>query len=41
MVNVMFLAFLGAAGVGVTVTTMNPTYRPEEIAKQMDTSGTK
>jgi len=35
------IAFLGAAGVGVTVTTMNPTYRPEEIAKQMDTSGTK
>ena len=25
------IAFLGAAGVGVTLTTMNPTYRPGEI----------
>jgi len=33
--------FLGAAGVGVTVTTMNPTYRAEEIARQMDNSGAK
>lgn len=22
------IAFLGASGVGVTITTMNPTYRP-------------
>ena len=22
------IAFLGAAGVGITITTMNPTYRP-------------
>ena len=25
----------------VTVTTMNPTYRPEEIARQMENSETK
>ena len=24
------IAFLGACGVGVTITTMNPTYRPGE-----------
>jgi len=35
------IAFLGAAGVGITVTTMNPTYTPEEIAKQFETSGAK
>ena len=34
-------AFLGAAGVGITVTTMNPSYRPEEIAKQLENSGAK
>lgn len=33
------IAFLGAVGVGVTVTTMNPTYRPEEIARQLENSG--
>ena len=25
------IAFLGACGVGVTLTTMNPTYRPGEL----------
>ena len=35
------IAFFGAAGVGVTLTTMNPTYRPEEIARQLENSGTK
>jgi acyl-CoA synthetase (AMP-forming)/AMP-acid ligase II len=34
-------AFLGAVGVGVTVTTMNPTYRPEEIARQLENSGAR
>jgi len=33
------IAFLGAVGVGVTVTTMNPTYRAEEIARQLENSG--
>jgi len=32
------IAFLGAAGVGVTLTTMNPSYRPEEIARQFEIS---
>ena len=27
------IAFLGAAGVGITITTMNPTYRPGEDTK--------
>jgi len=35
------LVFLGAAGVNVSVTTMNPTYRPEELAKQLENSGAK
>lgn len=35
------IAFLGACGVGVTITTMNPTYRPEEIARQLENSGTR
>jgi acyl-CoA synthetase (AMP-forming)/AMP-acid ligase II len=35
------VAFLGAVGVGVTVTTMNPTYRPEEIARQLENSGAR
>jgi len=35
------IAFFGAAGVGVTLTTMNPTYRPEEIARQLENSGAK
>jgi len=35
------LVFLGSAGVGMPVTTMNPTYRPEEIARQLDNSGAK
>ncbi len=25
------IAFLGASGVGVTITTMNPTYRPGKL----------
>ena len=28
-------------GVGLTVTTMNPTYKAEEIARQLDNSGAK
>ncbi len=32
------IAFFGACGVGVTLTTMNPTYRPEEIARQLENS---
>ncbi|TRY77011.1 hypothetical protein TCAL_06363 [Tigriopus californicus] len=32
------IAFLGAVGVGLTPTTMNPTYRPEEIARQLENS---
>jgi len=35
------VAFLGAVGAGLTVTTLNPTYRAEEIAKQLDNSGAK
>jgi 4-coumarate--CoA ligase len=35
------IAFMGAAGVGVTLTTMNPTYRPEEIARQLENSNCK
>ena len=35
------LAFLGCVGVGLTVTTMNPTYRAEEISRQLDDSGAK
>jgi len=35
------IVFLGACGVGVTLTTMNPTYRPEEIARQLEMSGSK
>jgi len=35
------IAFFGAAGVGVTLTTMNPTYRPEEIARQLENSQAK
>ena len=27
------IAFLGAAGVGITLTTMNPTYRPGNYKK--------
>ncbi|CAB4061079.1 RP-SAe [Lepeophtheirus salmonis] len=32
------IAFMGCASIGVTLTTMNPTYRPEEIARQLDNS---
>jgi acyl-CoA synthetase (AMP-forming)/AMP-acid ligase II len=39
--NAFTSAFLGAVGVGVTVTTMNPTYRPEEIARQLENSGAR
>ncbi|XP_040583770.1 uncharacterized protein [Lepeophtheirus salmonis] len=35
------IAFMGCASIGVTLTTMNPTYRPEEIARQLDNSGAK
>jgi len=35
------IGFLGAVGVGMTITTMNPTYRPEEIARQLENSGAK
>lgn len=35
------LVFLGAVGVNVTVTTLNPTYRPEEIARQLENSNAK
>merc|ERR1719483_129002 len=35
------IAFLGAIGAGITVTTMNPSYRPEELAKQLENSGAK
>jgi len=35
------IAFFGAAGVGVALTTMNPTYRPEEIARQLENSGAR
>ena len=34
-----FLAFHGAATVGGTVTTINPTYGPEEVAFQLKDSG--
>ena len=33
------IAFLGCAGAGLTVTTMNPTYKAEEIARQLENSG--
>ena len=35
------IAFLGCAGAGVTVTTLNPTYKAEEIARQLENSGAK
>jgi len=35
------IAFFGAAGVGVTLTTINPTYRPEEVARQLENSGAR
>jgi len=35
------IAFLGCVGAGLTVTTMNPTYRAEEISRQLDNSGAK
>lgn len=35
------LVFLGAVGVNISVTTMNPTYRPEEIARQLENSQAK
>eukprot|EP00091_Calanus_sinicus_P015176 TRINITY_DN33122_c0_g1_i1.p1 TRINITY_DN33122_c0_g1~~TRINITY_DN33122_c0_g1_i1.p1 ORF type:complete len:121 (-),score=50.06 TRINITY_DN33122_c0_g1_i1:117-479(-) len=35
------VAFLGCVGAGLTVTTLNPTYRAEEIARQLDNSGAK
>lgn len=33
------IALLGAAGVGMPVTTVNPIYTAEEIARQMQNSG--
>jgi len=35
------IAFLGAVGAGLTVTTINPTYTAEEVGRQMDNSGAK
>jgi len=35
------IAFLGAVGAGITITTMNPTYRAEELAKQLSNSEAK
>ena len=35
------IAFLGCAGAGLTVTTMNPTYKAEEIARQLENSGSQ
>jgi len=35
------IAFMGCIGAGLTVTTMNPTYRAEEIARQLENSGAK
>jgi len=35
------IAFLGAVGAGLAVTTANPTYRAEEIARQLELSGAK
>merc|ERR1719187_904773 len=35
------IAFLGCAGAGLTVTTLNPTYKAEEIARQLENSGAK
>jgi len=35
------IAFLGSVGAGLTVTTLNPTYRAGEIARQLDNSGAK
>lgn len=34
------IALLGAAGIGMPVTTVNPIYTPEEIARQLQNSGT-
>ena len=33
------IAFLGCAGVGLTVTTMSPTCKEEEIIRQLENSG--
>jgi len=35
------IAFLGSVGAGLTVTTINPTYKAEEISRQLDNSGAK
>ena len=35
------IAFLGCVGAGLTVTTINPTYKAEEIARQLENSGAK
>lgn len=35
------IAYLGAIGAGLTVATMNPTFTPEELAKQIELSGSK
>jgi 4-coumarate--CoA ligase len=34
------IVMLGAAGIGMPVTTVNPIYTAEEIARQMQNSGT-
>ena len=33
------IAFLGCAGAGLTVTTMSPTCKEEEIIRQLENSG--
>jgi len=35
------IAYLGAIGAGLTVATMNPTFTAEELAKQIEISGSK
>ena len=41
MARILLSAFLGCAGAGLTITTLNPTYKAEEIARQLDNSGAK
>merc|ERR1712150_363027 len=35
------IAYLGAIGAGMTVATMNPTFKAEELSKQLEISGAK
>ena len=39
--DLLLSAFLGCAGAGLTLTTLNPTYKAEEIARQLENSGAK